>query len=109
VIGKNHGTVELHIDTKDGPVSKAFFDRLIQYKDAIEQAVGGPLEWQRLDDKRACRIQRINNEIGNRTEESQWQPLTEWMVHSMISLEKAINPYLAKIRTELPSHATGPE
>ncbi|MBP2898783.1 DUF4268 domain-containing protein [Escherichia coli] len=46
---------ELYIDTPNREVNKAKFDELIQYKYEIEAALGD-LSWERLDDKKACRI-----------------------------------------------------
>ena len=38
-----------------------------------------------------------------------WQSLFRFPVPATHGAEKAISPYLTKIRTELPSHAAGPE
>jgi hypothetical protein len=61
VILKHEGAVELYIDRgkEAGDESKTIFDSLAASKDAIEKEFGGPLEWQRLEGKRACRIRKI--------------------------------------------------
>jgi hypothetical protein len=46
--------VEIHIDRGDGEQNKQIFDILHEHKAEIETAFGKPLEWQRLDAKRAC-------------------------------------------------------
>jgi hypothetical protein len=48
--------VELYIDLGDVEQNKAAFDKLLVEPAAIETALGQPLEWERLDTKRAARI-----------------------------------------------------
>ena len=50
------GRVELYIYRSDQSENKAIFDELQGNSAAIEKAFGGPLKWQRIDDKSACRI-----------------------------------------------------
>ena len=48
--------VELYVSTGDKKYNKEIFDRLRSDKDSIEKEVGTPLSWERLDDKKDCRI-----------------------------------------------------
>jgi len=48
--------VELYIDTGDKVANKSVFDELNNQKASIETALGESLAWERIDDKRACRI-----------------------------------------------------
>jgi Domain of unknown function (DUF4268) len=48
--------VELYIDTGDKTYNEQLFDCLESKRAAIETAFGGPLTWERLDARRACRI-----------------------------------------------------
>jgi len=59
LILKDQGGLELYIDCDSdmaGARNKAIFDALHEQKTAIEQEYGKPLEWQRLDSKRASKI-----------------------------------------------------
>jgi hypothetical protein len=47
--------VELYIDYEDKNENKRFFDKLFGQRGQIEDRFGEPLEWERLDDKRASR------------------------------------------------------
>ncbi len=48
--------VELYIDTGNGEKNKQVFDLLRTKKEEIEAAAGRPLSWERLDNRRACRM-----------------------------------------------------
>jgi hypothetical protein len=49
-------SAEVYIDTEDKEKNKELFDSLSLKKEQIEARLGDPLEWERLDEKRACRI-----------------------------------------------------
>jgi len=87
--------VELYIDTQDKEENKEIFDSLVTKKAEIEKAFGMPLEWDRLDDKRACRI-RYTLKLGGLTDESKWQAIQDAMISAMDKLAKAIKPILAR-------------
>jgi hypothetical protein len=99
VIRKNDGDAELYIDRgKEGEAeNKAIFDKLAEFKDAIEAAFGGSLDWQRLDAKRACRIKK-NIDLGGYRDESKWPEIQAAMIDAMIGLEKALKPHIAKLK-----------
>lgn len=109
VIGMNDSATELYIDRGEAAVNKTIFDRLHRDRQPIENAFGGELLWMRLDDKRACRIQSFEEAGGYRSDESEWAAIIDDMVSRMIRLEKALNPYLVRVRSELNSHAAGSE
>ncbi|MCB0017768.1 MAG: DUF4268 domain-containing protein, partial [Anaerolineales bacterium] len=48
--------IELYIDSGEQKYNKALYDQIAAQKDALEAAIGYPLSWQRLDDRRASRI-----------------------------------------------------
>lgn len=49
-----------------------------------------PMNWQRLDDKRASRISvTVNQRFGLRNEEK-WDKLQEDMIDNMVKFEKAL-------------------
>lgn len=54
--GNDTARVELYVDTGSPDKNKALFDWLYAQKDTIERQCGFPLNWERLDEKRACRI-----------------------------------------------------
>lgn len=56
VVGFDYDRVEIYIDTKNKEFNKNLFDHLHDNKETIEKEYGGALIWERLNDKRACRI-----------------------------------------------------
>ena len=96
--------VELYIDTGDKDENKQVFDGLEQKKHEIEKAFGSPLSWERLDDKRACRVRCIIKD-GGLTDEPKWQHIQDAMIGAMERLVKAIKPHLKQ--RALSADATG--
>ena len=99
VARKHNANVELYIDLgKDSEEqSTEVFDGFLRSKDEIEAVFGGPLVWQRLDGRRACRI-RKDFEIGGFVDEEKWPDIHNTLIEAMIRLEKALRPHIAKIK-----------
>ena len=98
-VTQHESVVELYIDRgKDsGDQTKTIFDKLHKSKDKIEAVFGEPLDWRRLNDRRACRICKLINIGGYRDDENKWPKIHEAMVDAMIRLEKAFNPHISKL------------
>jgi hypothetical protein len=97
-IRKHSALVELYIDRGSIEENKSIFDTLFAAKQAIEADFGGPLEWQRLDTKRACRIAKTIDLAGYRDEESNWPEAQDIMIDTMIRLEKAFRSHIAELQ-----------
>ena len=102
VIRQDEGTVELYIDrgAEEADANKKIFDWLLSHKGEIEQAFGAELSWQRLDDKRSCRIAYTTTIGGWKSEEQKFPEIQDAMIDAMIRLEKAIKPQLAVWKNE---------
>lgn len=98
VIRQHNTNVELYIDRgKDSDEeNKAIFGELAANKDEIEEKFGGPLEWQRLEGKRACRIKK-QLDIGGYRDDEKWPEIQDTMLDAMIRLDKALKPHIAKL------------
>lgn len=96
VIVQDQSIVEFYIDRGDAAENKSIFDQLHERKDRIEMAFGGPLSWERLDTKRACRIKHTIDPGGYRNTESEWPAIHTAMIDAMTKLEQSI---LSEIET----------
>jgi hypothetical protein len=97
IIRMNDAQVELYIDQGEAEANKRIFDRLFASKEQIEAAFGEPLEWQRLDDRRACRIRHRLN-LGGLTDRDRWPETQEAMIDAMVRLENALKPQIKRLR-----------
>lgn len=91
---------DLYLDNGDVARNKAIFDLLHDQRSDIEAEFGSPLTWQRLDDKRAC---RINCSVpGGWTDESTWPETIKQVVEAMERLYQVVAPRLKVIADEKP-------
>lgn len=81
--------LEFYIDTGESGENKRIFDDLLLRRDFIESAMGCPLEWERLEKRRACRIALYTD--GSITDEpEQLEKLVDWGVENAIRFHSAI-------------------
>jgi len=98
VIFQHQARVELYIDKGEHSKNKEIFDRLVAAKEGIEQSFGGPLEWERIEGRRACRIKKDLTLGGYRDDEQKWPKIHEAMVDAMIRFHKAISPHIQYLK-----------
>lgn len=91
-------SVELYIQTSDAERNLAIFEALKEECDEIESNVDAELIWQRLPEKRACRIKWAKPIEGRITELSadQRAQLVEWGAETMDEFQAELEP---RIRT----------
>lgn len=90
---------ELYVDRGKGAdaLNRQIYEQLLAHRDAIEASFGGPLIWQGLEAKRACRISAPSVEGGYRAPQAQWPEIQAALVSSMNRLSAALKPYLARL------------
>jgi uncharacterized protein DUF4268 len=66
-------------------------------REAVEQAFGATLLWERLEDRRACRILYTRQGGGYRSPEEQWPQIPDKTIHDVDRLIKALPPYLKQL------------
>lgn len=93
------GQAELYIDRgKDcEKENKRIFDELHSHRAEIEKDFGDKLRWERLDDRRACRISK-RFEYAGLADVDKWDKLQNDMIDSMIKLEQAIKKRLKALK-----------
>jgi hypothetical protein len=90
---------ELYIDRgKDSEdENNRIFDQLHEHRDLVEKSFGGPLKWERLEGKRACRIKHTQ-EGGYRYPEDAWPDIQNAIIDKMNQLEQALRPFLRQLK-----------
>lgn len=98
-VRQHDAQAELYIDRgkESDKENKAIFDQLFSAKNEIEGLFGEPLNWERLDNRRACRISKAVSSGGYRDEENKWSLSHDKMIDAMIRLERALKPHIAKL------------
>jgi hypothetical protein len=99
-VWQHESGVEVYIDRgrDSGDETKRVFDALLAEKKVIEDVFGEPLEWERLNDRRASRIRKTIADGGIR-DEAKWLQIQSAMVDRMVRLEKAFTPFIAKTKS----------
>ena len=76
-------------------MNKALFDKLLACRKEIEDAFGEPLEWERLEGRRASRIANYcRGSIQAPPEEL--EKIRQWMIDRLLRLKKVLVPFLQK-------------
>jgi hypothetical protein len=97
VVGQHEGRAEFYINCREASANKKVFDELCLHKDKIEKTFGGPLSWERLDNKISSRIAYYVRAGGSRDEES-WPPIQAELIEAMVRLEKALAPFVPQFK-----------
>ena len=99
VIQRHTSEIELYIDKgRDaGSENEEIFNVLEKAKDGIEEAFGKPLEWQRLEGQRSCRIGKQLSHGGYRDDEERWPEIQDAMIDAMIRLEAAFRTHIDRL------------
>ncbi len=95
VTGQYDARVELYIDRRNAEENKAIFDQLFAHREDIERAYGEALTWERLENKRACRIRR---DIRGGYRDENWDEIHDKLIDMMIRLEASLGPYIKRLK-----------
>jgi hypothetical protein len=84
---------ELYIDRGSAEENKAIFDRLFSERTLIEGEFGEPLQWDRLDNKRAARIY-ISRDGSIENDTQSLVEIRSWGINYLLRLKKVFGPKL---------------
>lgn len=84
---------ELYIDVGDATRNKAIFDSLSARKDEIELKTG-PLDWERLDQRQACRISLVAPDTTIEDAAMRADEMREWLVNALLKMKAVFGPLL---------------
>ena len=95
VILKFSVRVEVYFSDTNPTNNKKFFDILHDDKEKIESAFGYTLNWQRLDNKKAC---RISYEKGVESyKKDNWPEMIDWMARYISLLVSAFSESIKQL------------
>ena len=99
IVRKHDTNVELYIDRGENGEQENLdiFDELLKSRNEIETAFGEPLDWQRLENRRACRIVK-NITPGGWKDEDKWPEIHVTMIENMIRFEKAFKGQIRRLK-----------
>ena len=98
-VRQHDSQVELYIDrgADHDAENRAIFDQIEARKAEIEASFGGPLSWEALEGKRACRISyKIDG--GYKTDPEEWDEIQDRLIGHMNRLVAAMRPVVAQVR-----------
>ena len=93
----NQARVDLYIDHLDKQQNKQLFDWLYLRQARIEEQIDTPLSWERLDDKRACRI-AVYRPGSILEEERVREELRAWSITFLLTFKQVLGPLLQEYK-----------
>ena len=94
VTSNYYARTEVYIGRSNKDINKFIFDEFQQKKEEIEKKFGQLLIWERLDEKKACRIKFELTGVDYFNRED-WKEMTAFM------LEKSFHEPIAKLKIKL--------
>jgi len=86
---------ELYIDQGNAETNKALFDSLLAQKADIEHEFREPLEWERLDERRASRI-AVYREGHIEQSEEKLSDIRGWATERLLQMKRVLGPRLVR-------------
>jgi len=97
--------VELSIDTGNAERNEKAYDALLEDKTDIEKEIGVSLSWERLEEKKACRIRAYYNrdkpsDILDVKKANMQGELINWSIEIAKKFKKSLTPQIKKLKLE---------
>lgn len=94
----NRFSIELYIDTGNRDENKKIFEKLERYKEEIDKEIKD-LVWEKMEEKRACRIAIYKNLKGNikSLSEEDYSEIIGWASETMKKFKNVMLKYIKKI------------
>ncbi|MFN4060386.1 MAG: DUF4268 domain-containing protein [Paracoccus hibiscisoli] len=102
IFSRDEARVELEMRRADTGANKWLFDRLHSERAAIEAAFGQPLDWRRMEDKKASKITFAQPFDGY--DRSTWPEMISWLSEHVRKLETAFKEPLARLNRQIRTH-----
>ncbi|MDD3417840.1 MAG: DUF4268 domain-containing protein, partial [Lachnospiraceae bacterium] len=100
VITKNYVGVDLSINRGDKETNERIFDKLYSSKKELEKDFGHELKWEKLDEKKSCRVSyRMEN--VDITDCENWEKFKEFQCDAMVRFDKTMRQAVSKAVKEI--------
>jgi hypothetical protein len=94
-VKQHESWVELEIMLRgDKANSHKVFDALIKHKLKIEKELGTPIRWEKLPERKSCRIQTSPREPYGVKDNDKWAELQNTLIDKLKRMEKVFSPYI---------------
>lgn len=87
---------EIYIDHGDYDKNKNLFDALKDDSSEIEKKYGAYFQWERLDDKRSCRV-ALYCDGSIEASDSELEQLRKWHVENLLKMKEVFIPHIQNI------------
>ena len=94
--GQKQARVEVYIDDGDGGSNVRLLESLEVHRFEIESALGETLDWQRLENRRACRI-ALDRPGSIEDDADTLAEIQDWMVKNLLNFKGVFGPRLAEL------------
>lgn len=101
IFGRDEARVELSLQRSDTDENKWLFDGLCNEKETIEASFGAPLDWRRMDNKKASRI--VYSQPFDGFNRENWPEMIEWLGDHIARFENAFREPLQSLNQVLKS------
>ena len=97
---KGRFRTEMYVNFPTAETNKAIFDKLEESRLTIESEFGETLDWERLDDKQACRVAIYRPGSIDDTQET-LDEIRIWAIGHLLRFKKVFGPRLPGLRDQL--------
>jgi len=87
--GSGPGRAELYIDVGDER-NKFIFDYFEKMKVQLEQSMGEPLSWERLNKRRASRISAVRQNTTIEDAATHGLEIQKWVIDQLLLIKKSV-------------------
>lgn len=98
IFSRDQARVEIEMRRSETAENKWLFDRLYAEKDKIEAAFGAPLDWRRMEDKKASKV--IFAEPFDGYDRENWPQMIAWLSTHIRKLEGAFREPLSRLNPQ---------
>jgi Domain of unknown function (DUF4268) len=89
--------VALVFESDDLERNHAWFEACLTKRVEIEAAFGEPLEWDRAETRKSCRVGVALDGGGYRSDRDEWPAIQARMVDAMVRLERVLKPWVESL------------